>query len=181
MSISATMPDLDLPITVDQRRAIFAAARARALDIDDVRAMTPSGSISKLTRLQARDLLDRINANTEYSTARRQNASPRRPKGVYAMVSEAQRVKIKAIQHEIGWTDEHLGTWLKQRHHDDGRPMTQMNSGKDAKAVIELLKQVARKTAKSCNRQLETIPERGGALTPPVISESRSGSIEARS
>lgn len=70
-------------ITPPQRRALFAAARDRGLSIDDVRDMTPTGSISALTRAEASDLLDRINAGTDFDEHRRQRPrGPRRPKSL---------------------------------------------------------------------------------------------------
>lgn len=131
--------DFGLPITPAQRTAIFAAARSRGLGIDDIRVMTPTGSISKLTRLQARDVLDRLNAGTPHAVQHR----PRRPKGVYAFVTDAQRNKIEALRFELGWTPEQLKAWLGERTHADGRPMTRMDTTADASAVIELLKAVA--------------------------------------
>jgi hypothetical protein len=47
-------------LTDTQRRTIFALARNRGLDIDDVRGMTPQRSISKLTVHEAGQLIERL-------------------------------------------------------------------------------------------------------------------------
>lgn len=145
----STMQDFGQPITPAQRTALFAAARSRGLGIDDIRAMTPAGSISKLTRLQARELLDRLNAGTPHAVQHR----PRRPKGVYALVTDAQRNKIEALRIELGWTPERLKEWLGERTHADGRPMTRMDTTADASAVIELLKAVTGRSAVARSRR----------------------------
>jgi hypothetical protein len=64
--VSGSPPiDFGLPITPEQRRAIFAAGKVRRLDLDGLRDLTPMGSISALTRLQAAQLIDRLNAGSE--------------------------------------------------------------------------------------------------------------------
>lgn len=47
-------------ITRDQRRMIFGLGRKLGFGIDDLRAMTPTGSISVLTRRQAADMIDAL-------------------------------------------------------------------------------------------------------------------------
>ena len=44
-------------VTEDQRKLIFALGRARGLDLDDLRGMTPSGSVSRLTQREAAELI----------------------------------------------------------------------------------------------------------------------------
>jgi len=50
-------PDL---ITAAQRRLLFARARALGMGLDDIRAMTPKGSVSAMTKEEARNLIDRL-------------------------------------------------------------------------------------------------------------------------
>lgn len=50
----------DLPLTADQRRMLFGIGKSKGLDIDDLRAMTPTGSISALSRTEAGRLIDRL-------------------------------------------------------------------------------------------------------------------------
>ncbi len=154
--------DFGLPITPAQRTAIFAAARSRGLGIEDIRAMTPAGSISKLTRLQAREVLDRLNAGTPHAVQHR----PRRPKGVYAFVTDAQRNKIESLRIELGWTRERLKQWLGGRTHADGRPMTSMDTTADASAVIELLKAVAGRTESARHKAASSIAGAGSEVHP---------------
>jgi len=136
------------PMTPGQRRALFAAGRARGLDRDTLRALTPAGSISALSADQARELLQRLNAGTEYAHPKVSECprGPRRPKGVYAIATAAQRGKIDALRIDLGWTPEGLNSWLSERTHVDGRRMTRVDSTRDANAVIELLKAVVSRT-----------------------------------
>lgn len=138
------------PITPAQRKALFAAARAKGLSTDDVRAMTPRGSISALSRREAFDLLNRFNAGTEYDRPAPKR-SPRRRRGMYAFVTDAQRDLIASLRLEIGWTDEQFRDWLGKRHYRDDpqRPMTDMQSSADAERVIELLKGVRERMNKA--------------------------------
>jgi hypothetical protein len=146
MSTTATRAPVAKPITADQRRALFAIGRARNLDIDDLRALTPTGSISALTSVQASRLLDGLNAGTQYAHPRSSARRPRRPKGVYAFASAAQLRKVEALRIDLEWSPQKLQEWLSQRHHDDGRPMTRIDSTTDGQAVIELLKIVVTRT-----------------------------------
>ena len=140
---TARPPDMDgQPITSAQRRALFAAGSARGLDIDGLRSLTPDGSVSRLTRAQAAAILDRLNGGGEHEHPRRSVRRPRRPKGVFAFASEGQRRKIESLRIDLRMSPEELQEWLSQRHHDDGRPMTQLDSTADGVAVIELLKAV---------------------------------------
>ncbi len=139
------------PITAAQRRALFAAGRAHGLDIDTLRALTPAGSISMLTRDEAARLLDRLNGGTNHEHPRRSPRDPRRPKDVYRMATDAQHRKIEALRIDLGWGGEKLHQWLSDRHHDDGRPLTTIDSSRDAQAVIELLKVVLARTRKARN------------------------------
>lgn len=156
------------PITPAQRRALFAAARQRGLTTDELRDMTPTGSISMLTRADASRLLDRLNKGSRDQGTKGSRSvapvsnrrRPRRPKGVVSLVTAAQRDKLAALRMELGWTDDHLQAWLAKRHfpepvyvlgtdgrfickHRPGeRPLTDMQSAGDAQHVIELLKHV---------------------------------------
>ena len=146
------------PVTATQRRALFAAGRARRLDIDGLRALSPDGRMSKLTRAQAADLLTRLNQGTDHEHPRRPVRGPRRPKGVYAFVSDAQRRKIESLRIDGGWTHEGLDLWQSERHHDDGRPMTRVvESSADDVAVIELLKAVLAQSRIKTRRDGSTV------------------------
>ncbi len=47
-------------LTPKQRAAIFALGNQRGLDLDDLRSMTPQGSVSKLTMREAGEVIDRL-------------------------------------------------------------------------------------------------------------------------
>jgi len=91
------------PLSPGQRRALFAVGKRRGLSIDGLRELTPAGSISALTRAQAAGLLDRLNVGTDYEHPRPAQRQPRRPRGVYAIATDAQRRKIEALRIDLGW------------------------------------------------------------------------------
>ena len=143
-------------ITPPQRRALFAAAGDRGLSIDDIRDMTPAGSISALTRAQASDLLDRVNAGKDFDERRRKRPrGPRRPKGVFAMASPAQRAKIEALRIDLGWTPDGLAGFLAERHYSHGGSMSKILTTADASEIIELLKAVLNRQRAAARRPLE--------------------------
>lgn len=188
---SAKPTDFGLPITPEQRRALFAAGKARGLDIDDLRAMTPAGSISLLTRLQASRLIDRLNAGSESSYPKRRSRAPRRPKGIHAIATPSQRNKIEALRIDLGWTPGNLGKWLSGRHHVHGRPMATLREGAytlnidstaDASAVIELLKAVLAKTERARERKdAQTAAGSAGSLAAEPNSDGLAGPLEGGS
>lgn len=145
--------ELQKPIAAGQRRALFAAAERLGWSLDDLRAVTPGGSISKLTVRQASELLDRLNAGTPAAERHATRRSPRRPKNVLAMPTPAQRVKLDALREALGWTAERLNEWLSERHYSHGGPMSQMATSRDAREVIELLKDVVRRSKKAGDRR----------------------------
>lgn len=136
------------PISPGQRRALFAWAKSRGMSIDDLRALTPSGSISAMSHDAASALLKRLNAGGEYEHPRPAPRGPRRPKGVYRLATPAQRRKIESLRIELDWTPQGLDGWLSERHFGDGRPMTRFVSTVDAMEVIELLKAVLARSSK---------------------------------
>lgn len=147
----------DQKLTDQQRRHIFAAGRERGMSTDDLRRMTPAGSISMLTRDQAASLIDALKRGKSPDYERRPRmprgkSRSRKPEGVIRMISEAQRARIEALRIDIDCTKEELQDWLRVRHFPDGRPLTEMCSGDDAVYVIELLKHVLNRTIKGRQR-----------------------------
>lgn len=144
-------------ITAGQRRAIFAAGKARGLDLDALRELTPSNSISAMSRSQAGALLERLNGTDNHCDARigrhDRHRRPRRPKGVIGMVSTAQRAKIDSLRIDMGWTVEGLAGFLAERHFSHGGPMSRMLTSVDGIEVIELLKQVLQKQRAADRKQ----------------------------
>jgi len=161
-------------ITAAQRAALFAAGAARGLSIDDIRALTPAGSISMLSRAQASDLLDRMNSGTAYAHPRPVRRGPRRPKGVYRVRTPTQLAKIEALRVQLGWTAEGLAGWLSERHYVDGRPMTRIDSSADGVAVIELLKGVLKRTEAAQARANEQRSPGDGRREEPADSHAES-------
>jgi len=159
------LPASTTPISEAQRKAIFAAGREHGFSIDDLRAMTPAGSISMLNRQQAAELLNRLNRGTAHDHPRKGSRGPRRPAGVYAMCSDAQRRKIVALGIELGWTTEQLQSWLARRHYADRRPMTKIDSSRDGAEVIELLKGVLDRSIAARSRAARPGHEAGSIET----------------
>ena len=91
-------------ITADQRRLLFALARQRGMGKEDLRAATPAGSVSKLTRAEASALIDRL----------RGPASPARrtPRGTVTMKQLGMMAHLVKM---IGFSSEQLGAWLSKR------------------------------------------------------------------
>jgi len=90
-------PDL---ITDAQRRMLFARAKVLGLGLDDIRAMTPKGSVSALTKEEARDLIDRL---------------VRRPGRAWQDQGAAtgnQLATIEYLRGLVGFSDTEFGHWL---------------------------------------------------------------------
>ena len=132
-------------MTPAQRSKIFAVANERGLSLDDVRAMTPAGSVSALTRVHATALIDALEKGQSPDYDRAATKRPRRDRpaeGSIRLVSDAQRNTIESLRRDCGFTKESFQTWLSQRSFNDRRPLTDMNTSGDAIFIIELLKRV---------------------------------------
>lgn len=154
-------------ISASQRRALFAAANSRGLSLEDLRALTPQHSVSRLTSDQAAALIDRLIADqrrfgAEFSPSRRRK--PRRPSNVIALISTEQLELIRKLRISMGWTKIQLGDHFKNRSYpsDPSRTMDEMQTSRDAQAVIEHLKKILRRTLES-----------HGTVVPPVSSDPR--------
>lgn len=155
-------------ITPSQNRKLFALAKEQGKSIDELRDMTPAGSISMLTKFQAANLIDALESgkSVDYSKQSRMRCgtgvSPvnqkrtRRPKGVIALATDAQRNTIEDLRAALGWSDEGLTEFLAKRHYKGtNRPMTEMLTSGDAVARIELLKAVLEKSRNAASRRKE--------------------------
>jgi hypothetical protein len=149
-------------MTPAQRRAIFQAARARDMTVEDVRMLTPRNTVSDLTVREAGQLLDRLNQGTTYARerapAREAARAPAREKGVFAPIQPAQKILIESIATEVGWSMPQLWAFLEKRHfaNDPSRNMKQATSSSDAVAIIELLKRVREKHFTARAREAKT-------------------------
>lgn len=147
------------PISAGQRKAIFAAARSRGLSIDDIRGMTPQGSVSKLTAAEASRVLDAINAGTPHELVRRKRPrSPRRPKGTIRLVTPEQHRLIAALRIELGWTENQLREFLAARTFAHGGKMDKVTTTADGIEAIELLKGVRDRQAAASRKRLDGMP-----------------------
>lgn len=95
-------------ITAAQRRHLFALAHGIGFDVDDLRALTPLGSISALTRVQAADLIDRLSGGQGL-----------RPEG-RGTATAKQLGMIAHLRDTIGFSDAEFSAWVEKRFHVDG-------------------------------------------------------------
>ena len=93
-------------ITDAQRRCLFAMAHKLGMEIDDLRAATPQGSISKLSRVEAAALIDRLGGQPGSS------ASNWRAQGT---ATAKQLGMIAHLRDLIGFTEEQFSHWLTKR------------------------------------------------------------------
>lgn len=92
-------------ITAEQRRRVFAIASAVGLDLDGVRALTPKGSVSRLTRRQADELIGRLKAlELEQMKARAGQGT----------ATPYQLATIHGLQERVGFDDAAFTTWLRR-------------------------------------------------------------------
>jgi len=136
------------PITAAQRRALFAAARDKGLSTDDLRAMTPKGSISMLTLPEAADLLGRLNKGTTHDRPAPPRA--RRPRGVIAMHPGSALLQMDSqlcrdLKIHYQWTEGALSRWLAERTLPSGTPADRPVTARDYQERIQLLKGVLKR------------------------------------
>jgi len=137
-----------MKLTSAQRSKIFAVANERGLALDDVRAMTPAGSVSMLSKVEAAALIDALEKGQSPDYDRASISRPRRARpaeGAIRLVSVEQRIMIEDLRRECGFTPASFQTWLSQRSFNDRRPLTDMKTSGDAIFIIELLKRVRAK------------------------------------
>jgi hypothetical protein len=90
-------------LTDAQRRMIFARAHELGMDLDAVRAATPHGSVSALTRQEARDLIDRM---------MKQPANAWQNQGT---ATGKQLGTIEYLRGLVGFSDAEFKLWLGKR------------------------------------------------------------------
>lgn len=92
-------------ITPEQRRKLFALAKRRGLDVEDVRQMAPAGSVSQLTRVEASRLIDRLQGvEPGHQPHERQGSATGRQLGL-----------IDHLAGELGMSDAELAEWMGKR------------------------------------------------------------------
>jgi len=87
-------------ITEAQRRMLFARAKALGMGLDDIRAMTPKGSVSALTKEEARDLIDRL------------VGQPGRAWRDQGTATGNQLSTIEYLRGLVGFSDTEFSHWL---------------------------------------------------------------------
>ena len=141
-------------------RALFAAAHARGMDDDELRALTPTGSVKALTFPQASQLLNRLNGRGPgYKPPR--NRKPRRAPDTFAPLSDEQRDLIdRKLRIALGWTPEQMKAHLEKKHYvsDPSRDMSSIVSTTDGVAVAEHLKKVLRNTLEQHATRIKKYP-----------------------
>lgn len=127
-------------ISPGQRRALFALAGERGLDIDALRDMTPTGSISALSYAQAGDLVARLKGRVDTGRPR---ARGRRGSGGLRPVSPQQRSYIRHLAFDkLGLTHEQLDRLVATHHNLGGAAagLADVLTGQHAGEIIEGLK-----------------------------------------
>jgi len=94
------------PITADQRRKIFALAKGRGLSIDDIRDLTPAGSISAMSTGQASRVIDALSGKRVDLTA---------PTGPTAAPTDAQIAMLYAMAQDAGMDRRHLQNFMRSK------------------------------------------------------------------
>lgn len=127
--------------TPDQRRAIVLAGQRLGMDVDELRSLTPAGSLRALSFEQASALLDRLNEGRRPEpVAAERKPRPRRPSpGVIRIISDRQREVIASYRDRLGWTDEHFGKFLQKTF---GLTIATLVRRNDASRVITVLRRI---------------------------------------
>lgn len=93
-------------ITAAQRRRLFARAHELGFNVDDLRAMTPAGSVSVLTLSEAAWLIDQLEAGPDASP-------PTREAGTGP--TARQYAMIAWLSDAIGFNGTQFNGWLAKR------------------------------------------------------------------
>ncbi len=145
--------------TPAQRRAIVLAGRQRGMDLDQLRGMTPAGSLRALSFDQAAAILDRLHDGRPAPERKRRPPRRSRP-GILKMVTLRQRETIASLQVRIGWGDERLDEFLWRTF---GLRMQTLASRRDASRIITILGRVLEHKQGKCSRS----GDQAGSLTAP--------------
>ncbi len=124
-------------ITGAQRRTIFGLAKGIGFGLDDVRALTPCGSVSALSRAEAADLINRLRGGSgqaaESGTYDDSSASDR--------PTAAQRRTLAKLRAELGFTDAQFAAWIAGRFRiHDARKMDRKPASRVIGALIAMRK-----------------------------------------
>lgn len=135
--VSNGIPPIDTeePITTGQRRFLFSLGKYLALDVDDLRAMTPMGSISKMTAAEASNLIDRLCAHSGRPAHRRGQGT----------ATAKQLGLIEHLVERVGFNRNQLGEWLSRQF--DVESIAEITDRQLASRIIGGLMAMARNVA----------------------------------
>jgi len=109
------------------------------LSVDDLRAMTPAGSLRALSFEAASALLDSLNQNrpegAERPAGERRSGRRGRP-GIYKMVTPRQIEAVGQYRAALGWTEARLDEFLRRTI---GMPLAKVAVRRDASRAIFVL------------------------------------------
>ncbi len=138
-------------ITAAQRRALFGWAQRRGLSHEDLRALTPAGSVSRLSREQAAELIELL-------TGRPGTGDPIEPRGT---VTRAQIGLLAHLRDRLGFTAAGFESWL--RRHFGVRALEDLNDrGEASRIIAALLNMKATRDARAEGRPGVEIRSRAG-------------------
>jgi len=100
------------PITADQRRMVFALAKGRGMSTDDIRELTPAGSISALSTGQASQLIDALRG--------KRSADLTAATGPGAPATDAQIQMLYGLAEDAGMDRRHLQNFCRSKFHVNG-------------------------------------------------------------
>lgn len=127
-------------LSADQNRKIWASAKELGLEEevlrDIVERATGQRSISSLTRKQANAVIEDLNR----LAGKRKTTSSYRP----GMASPAQIRKIRALEHELGWSSDPRRLQAFMKKYCGGIVRLEWLRAEQANKLIESLKGVAR-------------------------------------
>lgn len=149
--------------TPAQISCLWSLARQRGLDADELRAMTPHGSVRSLTIAEASALIDRLKGHQ--SPSREGGGSLPRPRAIPGIARQPAIEQLILDGSLVRWiaqryhkTIKEVEAWLATRHYrSHGGPMNLIRTSADCVERIELLKAVkakAERAARDPQRQL---------------------------
>jgi len=127
------------PLTAEQRGMIFTLGKGRGMSTDDIRELTPAGSISALSTRQASQLIDALRGKRVDLTA---------PTGPDAKPTDQQIAMLYCLAEDAGMDRRHLQNFMRQKFKVSGPSDPQLTNAKIQK-VFGALRNIARQRGAS--------------------------------